>query len=104
MKTCRLALICAGVCAFFVFAEEGGPISVAGRWQSTEAVSAEHNGYFTQQFSSYKLRDNPDLAAAAKADAASCEKGTYIAAMEKALKAEADESARLQGLLKRGIR
>ena len=39
MKTCRLALISAGVCAFFVFAEEGGPISIAGRWQSTEAGS-----------------------------------------------------------------
>jgi hypothetical protein len=39
MNTCRLAVICAGVCAFFVFAEEGGPVSIAGRWQSTEQVS-----------------------------------------------------------------
>ena len=39
MNTCRLAIICAGVCAFFVFAEEGGPVSIAGRWQSTEVVS-----------------------------------------------------------------
>jgi len=64
------------------------------------AVDAEHNGYFTEQFASVRLRDNPDLAAAARADAATCEKGSYIGAMEKALKAEAAESARLQGLLK----
>ena len=64
-------------------------------------VSAEQNGYFTQQFASFKLRDNPDLAVAAKADATSCDAGTYIGAMEKALKAAAVESARLQELLKR---
>ena len=39
MNTLRLAIICAGVCAFFAFADEGGPISIAGRWQSTEQVS-----------------------------------------------------------------
>jgi hypothetical protein len=39
MNTFRLAVVCAGVCAFFVFAEEGGPVSIAGRWQSTEQVS-----------------------------------------------------------------
>ena len=39
MNTFRLAVACAGVCAFFVFAEEGGHVSIAGRWQSTEQVS-----------------------------------------------------------------
>ena len=32
------------------------------------AVDAEHHGYFTQQFAAQTLRDNPDLATAAKAD------------------------------------
>jgi len=66
-----------------------------------KAVDAEHHGHFTSQFANLKLRDNPALAAAAKTDAAGCEKGTYLGAMEQALKAEADESARLQGLLQR---
>src|SRR5258707_133848 len=35
MKTLRLAIIC----AFLAFAEDGGPASIAGRWQSTEQVS-----------------------------------------------------------------
>jgi len=42
MNTFRLAVICAGVCAFFVFAERG-PVSIAGRWQSTEVVSDRPN-------------------------------------------------------------
>jgi hypothetical protein len=40
-----------------------------------DAMSAVHNGYFTEQFSNIKLRDNPALATAAKTDAASCDKG-----------------------------
>jgi len=63
-------------------------------------VNAEHHGYFTQTFAGQKLRDNPALATAAKTDAAGCEAGTYPGAMEKALKAEAVEQARLQALLK----
>jgi hypothetical protein len=65
-----------------------------------KAVDSEHRGNLTEQFANLKLRDDPDLAAAAKADSASCEKGSYIGAMEKALKAEADDVERLRGLLK----
>ena len=65
-----------------------------------KAVDVEHHGYFTEQFASLKLRDDPALAKAARADSDSCAKGSYIGAMEKALKAEADEVDRLKGVLK----
>ena len=64
------------------------------------AVDAEHHGYFTEVFANQKLRENPALVAAAKADAASCDKGRYIGAMYKALRAEEAEAERLKGLLK----
>jgi hypothetical protein len=63
------------------------------------AVDREHHGYLTAQFASIKLRENASLRAAQAADVASCDKGSFVGAMERALQAEADESKRLQGLL-----
>ena len=66
-----------------------------------KAMEVEHHGVLTAEWVDITLRRDETLADAAKADAESCEKGSYIGAMEKALKAQADESARVGKLLQR---
>jgi hypothetical protein len=64
-----------------------------------KAVEAEHHGVLAAEWADITLRKDKTLADAAKMDADSCEAGTYSRAMEKALKAKAEETARLGKLL-----